>query len=201
MNDSKTTPFALDLTVLITLGAALIYVMGWSYAYHWYDRFNLGILGLEIPLEYFMMYGFWSLRHAWWLVFIYAVAVGVWMFTQRLVRPWLWRIAPVGLLLIFWLAYALGEQAAYADYTAHQGNQLACYPLVRLGIKQEAGRAKQMDELAGQLVERDYRLLLQTKNLLVVIKPKVLTAPVAVIIPLSSVDILRLTPVNPGCHK
>ena len=61
-------PRILDLAATVTLIAALIYTAGWSYAYHWYDRFELGLIGLGIPFEYHFMYGFWVFQWFWWLV-------------------------------------------------------------------------------------------------------------------------------------
>ena len=43
-------------------GRGPIYTAGWSYAYHWYNRFELDLIGLGIPFEYHFMYGFWVLR-------------------------------------------------------------------------------------------------------------------------------------------
>ena len=68
----STRPDALDITATVTLITALIYAGGWSYAYHWYDRFDLGLIGLGIPLQYHLMYGFWVLQSFWWLVLIAA---------------------------------------------------------------------------------------------------------------------------------
>lgn len=201
MTDARSRSPALDLTVLLGLGTALIYTAGWAYAYHWYGNFNLGIIGLDIPLEYFLMYGFWTARAHWWLVLVYAVGVALWLFLRERLQPWLWRAAPVWVLFLFWLAYALGGQAARTDYATHQRNGFACYPLARLGgLKSEDKRTATLHDLAEQLSERDYRLLLQTKGLLVLIKPKPQTAPVPVVVPLSSIDVLRVTPVNPGCR-
>ena len=201
MSDTKTLSPALDLTVMITLATALIYSMGWAYAYHWYGRFNLGIVGLEIPLEYFLMYGFWSIRSNWWVLFVYAVLVVIWIIFKKMIRPWLWHTAPIVVLLLFWLTYGLGGKTAQMDYMVHKSNQFSCYPMVRLGLRIEENRDAQIDTLVGQLLERDYRLLLQTKSLLVLIKPKAQTDPVSVMARFSSVDLMRLTPVNPGCHR
>ena len=66
MSDAKT-----DLALFSQL-SALIYAGGWSYAYHWYDCFELGLIGLSIPLQYHFMYGFWVLQSFWWLMLIVA---------------------------------------------------------------------------------------------------------------------------------
>ncbi len=50
------------ITPLTTLVVVLLYTAGWSYAYHYFDRSHLGLLGLEIPREYFFLYGFIVLK-------------------------------------------------------------------------------------------------------------------------------------------
>jgi hypothetical protein len=51
----STAPRTLESTAVVILIAALIYAAGWSYAYHCYDRFDLGLIGLGIPIEYNFM--------------------------------------------------------------------------------------------------------------------------------------------------
>ena len=40
----------LDITVLIAIISALLYASGWFYAYYYFDKFNTGLLSLEIPM-------------------------------------------------------------------------------------------------------------------------------------------------------
>jgi len=66
---------SLNLSLLIGLGAALIYVAGWSYAYHWYGRFGLGLVPLDIAREHLLLYGFWTLRVHWWVLLLPVAAL------------------------------------------------------------------------------------------------------------------------------
>ncbi len=43
----------LDLSAATGFVAALLYTAGWSYAYHYFACFHLGLIGLEIQREHF----------------------------------------------------------------------------------------------------------------------------------------------------
>jgi len=54
-----------DLAWITGLVLAWLYAAGWSYAYRWYARFDLGLNGLDLPVETVLMYGYWVLRAHW----------------------------------------------------------------------------------------------------------------------------------------
>jgi hypothetical protein len=58
----------IDIGVISGVFVALLYTAGWSYAYHYFQRFHLGLIGLEIEREYFLLYGFWVCQARWCLV-------------------------------------------------------------------------------------------------------------------------------------
>ena len=47
----------IDIGVISGVSLALLYTAGWSYAYHYLQCFHLGLIGLEIEREYFLLYG------------------------------------------------------------------------------------------------------------------------------------------------
>jgi hypothetical protein len=51
-----------EFGTILTLLVPLFYTAGWSYACHYFERFHLGLLGLNIPREYFFLYSFWVIR-------------------------------------------------------------------------------------------------------------------------------------------
>ena len=61
-NDRTAGPLLLDLATVMALITALVYFTGWTYAYHYFGHFKLGLLTLEIPTEYFFVYGFWVFK-------------------------------------------------------------------------------------------------------------------------------------------
>ena len=48
-----------DLATVFALIAAWLYVAGWTYALHYFARFEVGLLALDIPHEYYLMYQPW----------------------------------------------------------------------------------------------------------------------------------------------
>jgi hypothetical protein len=51
-NDSSASGW-LDIATLMALATALVYAAGWTYAYHYFANFQLGLLTLDIPAEYY----------------------------------------------------------------------------------------------------------------------------------------------------
>ncbi len=183
------------ITVLIT---ALVYTAGWAYAYRWYGQFSVGVIGLEIPPEYHFMYGFWSVRDFWWALLLYLAPVAAWHWWRPQLGPWVWRLAPVWALLLFVGAYGIGSSAASGDFRRHLASGFAVFPLARVWLAPSTGRDSALDRFAGELKELRYRLLLQTKDKLYLIKPKIHAVPPVVLVPIGRVEALRVTPTNPG---
>src|SRR5262249_19192870 len=46
-----------SVTFLIGLLPAWLYVTGWTYAYHYFDRFGIQLMMVEIPKEAYFVYG------------------------------------------------------------------------------------------------------------------------------------------------
>ncbi|WP_089725057.1 hypothetical protein [Candidatus Thiosymbion oneisti] len=170
MSDS---PRALETGGIIILIAALVYVGGWSYAYHWYDYFELGLIGLDIPFRYHFMYGFWVLQSYWWLVLLIALLlVAVLVFRARL-APILVPATPLWIFLAFLSFYSLGKFTADARYWDHQASGFRNYSWVRVWIKPDSGDLPtKLQKVQQDLAEGDkYRLLLETVHALYLIRP------------------------------
>jgi len=203
LRDGDPGALALDLALLFGLGAALLYAAGWAYAYRWYGRFDLGLNGLDLPAETVLMYGFWVLREHWYLLlFVVAGSLG-WSSANPGFRRWAIHAAPVLLILAFVIVYAVASLSADKRFEAERDAGFSCLPKARVGLIDQDRRTPAIADLARELAERDsgdaYRLLLQTDSLLVLIKPKPQGPPVPVLVPLSSVDAVRLGSVVTGC--
>lgn len=211
MSDSDSRFSLLDWATVATLTAALVYTAGWSYAYHWFGAFNLGVIGLDVPVEYHFMYGFWALRGAWWLLLLFLAGLTAWAWLRRghapawsaAIAAWLRPLTPaalpVAVLLLFVVAYQLGASAAAGAAARQQQQGFAAYPPVRVWLKPGAAATQaRLQRLSAQLRAADYRLLLQTKSMLYLLKPSAHAALATVAVPLSEVAALRVLPVNPG---
>ncbi|WP_459870465.1 hypothetical protein [Endothiovibrio diazotrophicus] len=192
---------ALLAALLTTLATALLYAAGWSYAYHFYDRLNLGLIGLEIPLEYHFIYGFWALRWGWWLLIPLAIGRLAWPRHGARWTAWLRGALPLWLPLAFLGLYALGWGAARADYREHAAGGFTHYPLVRVWLKEEkgtGGAAPRLTRLTEWLREGGYRLLVEGKSRIYLVKTGGGAEPSVVVIPAGEIRAMRVVPVNPG---
>jgi hypothetical protein len=191
---------ALDLGLALALATALIYTAGWAYAYRWFARFDIGLNALELPAETLLMYGFWTLRAHSVLLLAYGLGLALWVWHGPRVRLWLLRTAPFWLLAAFGLAYAAGGASADSRFAQHSAAGFGCFPQARVGLIPQSGRAAALDALAADLAEREYRLLAQTPNLLLLIKPMPQGAPVVALVPRENVDVLRLASTEGECR-
>ncbi|WP_089724665.1 hypothetical protein [Candidatus Thiosymbion oneisti] len=194
-------PRILDITAAVTLITALVYTAGWSYAYHWYDRFELGLIGLGIPFEYHFMYGFWVLQTFWWLIPTLVVFLALTYWAQ--VDPVLDLLARTALiwgLLAFVLFYYMGKAAAGADYRDHRESGFQSYPWVRIWTISDQGQTSAEPQTAPQdLADGKYRLLLQTTQSLYLIRPRQDSGQLPTLqIPHNQIRALRRIPTNPG---
>lgn len=198
---------SLNLTLLVGLGTAWLYTAGWSYAYRWFSEFELGLIGLDIPHEYLLLYGFFTLRGALWVPILVMVAGVVvwWLISQATtssawqdeVPTFLWRTALIWLLLAFLIAAHLGEAQGARDYRRHYDQGFARFPLAQVWVKPGALTSK----LTNDLANLKYRVLFHGKGLdkLYLIKdPRVDAqgrpsgAPPTLVIPVGSLQAWRL---------
>lgn len=172
----------LDLATALTLISALIYATGWTYAYHYFSHFKLGLLMLEIPVQYFFMYGFWVFKAWWWLlVVLYGLIMLPYLIVASYImprlhrlamaRPWLPKHLPVLLVLLaFVLAWRLAVASADGYYREQQVSGFAAYPHVRVWLKAPPPDDTRLRTLYELLPEGDYRLLLQNRDTLFLFK-------------------------------
>lgn len=197
----STHPRILDLGAALTLITALIYTAGWSYAYHWYERFELGLIGLDIPFEYHFMYGFWVLQSFWWLILAVAgmVALTYWARVDPVLDLFA-RTMPVWVPLTFLLIYQLGAGAVRLDYQAHREAGFDHYPLVRIWTTLDPDDAPaRLRDLPQDLAADNYRLLLQTAHSLYLIRPDRDGGEIPTLqLPRDRIRALRRIPTNPG---
>lgn len=71
MNETDTPcrlfPPWLEVGTVTALLVPLFYTAGWSYAYHYFEHFNLGLIGLDISKEHFFLYSYWTVKDQFWL--------------------------------------------------------------------------------------------------------------------------------------
>lgn len=199
MTTPRTLDPALFAALFTALVTALLYATGWAYAYHFYGRLNLGLMGLGIPVEYHFMYGFWALRQAWWwLLPLLFAGWAVWVFRGESAMRWVGVTMPLWLPLLFLALYALGREAALADYREHAREGFIRYPLARVWLKETTSTEPRLTRVAEGLREGRYRLLVEGRSRFYLVKARDGAEPSVVVVSGSEIRAMRVVPVNPG---
>ena len=207
-SDRTAGPLLLDLATVTALITALVYFTGWTYAYHYFSRFKLGLLTLEIPTEYFFVYGFWVFKRWWWLIVPYALIVLLLLVYEPRLSPWLDQLRTerhrllkqlqvLMVLLAFLLAWLLASVSAGWYYQEQQDNGFFAYPHVRVWPNTPLPEDARLRELYGELPNGVYRLLLENRETLFLFKlpPDGKPARLPIIeLPRSEVKLLRVVP-------
>lgn len=216
----------LDVGAVITSLAALLYIAGWSFAYHYFGRFHLGLIGLDIPKEYLFLYSFWVIRDQIILSAVCIVTVFIlytlykhgfhWKNSGNLIgkaKPskdadsghGLRQTAGVILLAflilaVFWIFYSLGDRAAGSLYDTQVAEDFPSYPRVRVWVTDDA--RNEAGTIADRWGDGCFRLLLRNKENLYIfesagIRDKVPTE----IIPTRLVRLVRILPQYHRCGE
>ena len=201
----------LDVGVLTMLVVALFYTAGWSYAYHYFDCFHLGLLGLEIQREYFLLYGFQVLRERFFLVLLCLLCSGglsffVLRFSQRRERQLASEETEGGaemlrlrviillggtgwLLLMFLVFYQFGSLTGHDIFEQEQKHDFPAYPRIKVWMQ---GKQNLRTE---EWAKGCYRLLMHNKSQLYIFPTDGISEKVPTeIIPNSRVNALRVLP-------
>ncbi|MBP0447524.1 hypothetical protein J8J14_22445 [Roseomonas sp. SSH11] len=186
-------------TFAIALLTAWLYVAGWSYTYHYFDRFRIPLLMVDLPKEQVFIYGglvTWKNPGA-------AVGIGaciiafIWACTrwsQRLGRFGVSTLVILAVIGLFVLARVGGTGTARSDFQAQRDSDYRAYPRLSLTLKKETGEAVGTT-LADIVTAGCGRLLLVSGGRLFVIRPIRGAAGVELdsfIIPLDRVEVFRI---------
>jgi|GEM_PF-3895131 len=174
-------------TLLLALIVALIYIMGWSYAQYYFEHFQLGLLDLEIPTEYYMVYALTVIKHQWPLLML---LIPLSMIIKELKAESLkWELnlstlhssfALLITILLFFLVFRLGEntaQAVYQNDLNQKPNQVfPSFPNIEIHLLQKKPQTvlpenreqeiKHAQEILREKAMREgcYRLILRNKG-------------------------------------
>ena len=205
------------ITLLTSLFIALIYTTGWSYAYHYFERFHLGLLALDIPREYFFLYGFLALKEKFFKVLFLFILVtvfvfGYWVMARRRIsknqrnsptltalRKSLYGsvttviILPAVTLLLFMTFYSIGSSVADSLFEKEVKSDFRSYPGVRVWLTTDAEH--KTDAIAQEWQKGCYRLLMKNKENLYLFYPGQLDYKLPTeVIPSNQVRYMRILP-------
>ena len=207
-SDQTAKPLLLDLATVTALIVALVYFTGWTYTYHYFGHFKLGLLTLEIPTEYFFVYGFWVFKTWWWLIIPYLLGIVFLASCEPRLSPRLNRIKTerprllrqlqiFAVLLAFLVAWGLASVSARWFYQEQQSKGFIAYPLVRVWPNTPPPEDATLKALYEELPSGVYRLLLENKETLFLFKLPADGKPARlpmIELPLKEVKLLRVLP-------
>ena len=222
MQQPRSNPFPLagllDAGAVTGIVAALLYTAGWSYAYHYFSRFHLGLTELGITRDTLFIYSLWVLDDSLAAMIACFATIGLYFLLRFLWRKkgivvqaepaegggdesvqvirhpiWLWVLTLVGsplyLLFLFIFFYHLGTWVGWDHFNRQQRHDFPDYPRVKVWLKGEQN--PMTEEWAGGC----YRLLLRNKDQLYIFPADGMSERVPTeVLPNSRVDALRVLP-------
>lgn len=192
------------LGLLVGIISGWLYLAGWTYAYAYFDRFNLSLGLVESSGQELLVYGFLALFGLLWVLpasagIVLALASCIFL-RQRL--PYWVVMGSTGLLTLaaFYMAHVAGESVGLATFAAQRTTDYPAYPRVAIGL----AASIDSDSLLPKLARNDCaRLLVARPRHIVLIRPK-LSAPAlplqAIVVPTSSIEWLRITDIYKSCE-
>jgi hypothetical protein len=119
---------------VVGLISAWLYFTGWTYAYHYFDRFGIPLLMVDIPKENYLVYGGIVVQQfplgGLGLGLALLVAASLWrrigVMLGRMALP-LWLIT---IAIVFWLGHEGGVAAAHQQYSEQRRSDYSAYPRV-----------------------------------------------------------------------
>ncbi|MEI7995682.1 MAG: hypothetical protein WCH01_12355 [Methylococcaceae bacterium] len=211
VNNNSSFNEIIDIASFITLTTVLLYVTGWAYAYHYYANFQLGLLTLDIPFEYHLIYGFYALGY-WWLLLIVIIILLIWIANYLLSKTsekclpvfyakhtkWFLLVIPMMFLIIIFL----GKTMANIDFQRQRNSDFPDYPKTKVWLKPASIDDIKYRDLAKQLPQGCYRLLLQNSGKLYLFMPLgSQTPPHIPVVEISEDDVatIIILPENTSC--
>ena len=222
--DAKAATGLIDLGTITTVLIPLLYTAGWSYAYHYFSHFHLGLMGLNIPKEYLFLYSFWVIKDQFLLSICALLVTVLFYFTvqfcfrqakterdppeqeetevtrsHQLKNPNVFQtlgliLAPVFILVLFCGFYYLGDRTAVSLYQKQVQSDFSSYPRAKVWLTEKA--SKEAGAIAEEWSKGCYRLLLRNKDHLYIFYAGGYDEKIAVeIIPQSKVRSVRVLPI------
>jgi len=192
---------------VVGLISAWLYVAGWTYAYHYFDRFGIPLLMVEIPKEHYFVYGGIVVRQfpIWEsvIVVITLAVIALWRWLRldagRLKIP----LSVLALLAVFWLGHQVAVVAAHEQYIEQREGDYSAFPRVQVWPKETSKSPNGSPRSSADLTNGCYHLLLHNQNRLFLLRP-VKGAPAAdlpvLISPWEQIESIRVLPEYTSCE-
>ena len=156
---------------VVGLVTAWLYLAGWTYAYHYFDRFGIPLLMVDIPKE---NYGIVLLQFPiWGLLIVLVILAGIvlWRWLRLDVGRLKVPLGLVALLAVFWLGNRAAAVAAHEQFIQQRESDYSAYPRVQLWPKESTKSPDGSPWASADLTNGCYRLVLHNKDRLFLLRP------------------------------
>jgi len=191
----------------IGLISAWLYAAGWTYAYHYFDRFGIPLLMVDIPKENYFVYGGVVVQQ----FPLWGLAVGITGITAIALWRWLGLTAArfkaalgaLALIAVFWLGHQAAVVTAHRQYTRQRETDYSAFPRVQVWPKEGTKSSDASPLVSADSTNGCYRLLLHNQNRLFLLRP-LKGAPAAnlpvLISPWDQIAFIRVLPDYTSCE-
>ena len=158
----------------VALVAGLTYIMGWAFAQAYFAEFGVGLIALDIPHQYFFVYGFRVVLDSAWIVLsVYAILIlAAWRLRSRFhANPELSLAAmPLLVLLLFVGSYHLADSDGMRKFESQRDRDYPAFPRVEVWLHGSTADdptvSRRMEVMSHELAGGCYRLLLDNGDTL-----------------------------------
>jgi hypothetical protein len=186
--------------------SAWLYMAGWTYAYHYFDRFGIPLLMVDIPKENYFVYGGIVVQQfpIWELVIgiIGIAAIALWRWLRLDAGRFKLPLGVLGVLAAFWVGHQAAVAAAHEQYAQQRESDYSAYPRVLLWPKENAKPAVGSPWASADLMNGCYRLVLHNQDRLFLVRPfkGVPAADLPLLItPWDQIEAMRVLPDYTSC--
>jgi hypothetical protein len=187
--------------------SAWLYLAGWTFAYHYFDRFGIPLLMVDIPKENYFVYGGIVVQQfpIWELVIgiVGIAAIALWRWLRLDAGRFKLPLGALAILAAFWIGHQAAVAAAHQQYAQQRESDYSAFPRVQVWPKDSATSSNHSPQASPDLTTGCYRLLLHNQDRLFLLRPfkGVPAANLPVLIsPWDQIQFVRVLPDYTSCE-
>jgi len=230
-NLKKKTTLIVEFCTVLTFLIPLPYTAGWSFAYHYFAKFNIELQDLAIEQNYYFLYCFWVIIGQLLPILLLLLPVltsFIFLISylhkkseeikidddkqkhsppiplhlkKNILQVIHVAIIPIFIFVMFGIFYYLGIWAANSKYEQQVVDDFPSYPRIKIFLTLE--RAKQIGKIANEWSKGCYRLLTRNKdNFFIFYSINKSTVKIPTdVIPVKYIQYIRILPLYHSCNE